>query len=223
MEAKLPGCGLKASPHIESHIKTLKAKYFALTELLALSGFEWHEEKMMLACEKSAYDEITKGKKDASGLYDKPFPHYHSLGQIYAKDHDMGANAGNVDDDEEKIRLEVANVNQHEGEDESGNDFDTSFSVPNTQQQKNAETIADVGPKLDGLVHALSTDINLTEMQQLEGELTKMEFLVPMELFKVTNFLAKEHDLLRVFFNMSDERKNAYVTTLLQTWMHNDI
>ncbi|XP_050138455.1 uncharacterized protein LOC126614828 isoform X2 [Malus sylvestris] len=205
---------------------------------------------MMLACEKSAYDEAKKGKKDASGLYDKPFPHYHSLGEIYAKDRDVGANAGNADDDEEEVRLEDANVNQHEGEDESGNDFDTSFSVPNTQQQRNAESntsnisrkrarvademakqfsimakaIADVGPKLDGLVHALSTDINLTEMQQkLDSELTKMEFLSPMDLFKVTNFLAKEHDLLKVFFNMSDERKSAYVTTLLQTWMHNDI
>ncbi|RXH83762.1 hypothetical protein DVH24_006015 [Malus domestica] len=229
---------------------TQQKKYFALTELLALSGFEWNEEKMMLACEKSAYDEATKGKKDASGLYDKPFPHYHSLGEIYAKDRAMGANAGNADDDEEEVRLEDANVNQHEGEDESGNDFDTSFSVPNTQQQRNAESntsnisrkrtrvademakqfsimakaIADVGPKIDGLVHALSTDINLTEMQQkLDSELTKMEFLSPMDLFKVTNFLAKEHDLLRVFFNMSDERKSAYVTTLLQTWMHNDI
>ncbi|RXH97394.1 hypothetical protein DVH24_007740 [Malus domestica] len=40
MEAKLLGCGLKASPHIESRIKTLKEKYFALTELLALSGMK---------------------------------------------------------------------------------------------------------------------------------------------------------------------------------------
>ncbi|KAB2623898.1 hypothetical protein D8674_037851 [Pyrus ussuriensis x Pyrus communis] len=234
MEAKLPGCGLKASPHIESRIKMLKAKYFALTELLALSGFEWNEEKMMLACEKSVYDETTKGKKDASGLYNKPFPHYHSLGEIYAKDRVVGANVGNADDDEEEVRLEDANVNQNEGEDESGNDFDTSFSVPNTQQQRNAESntsnrsrkrarvrdemakqfsvmakaIADVGPKLDGLVHALSTDINLIEMQQkLDGH----------------QLLAKEHDLLMVFFNMSDERKSAYVTTLLQTWVHNDV
>ncbi|CAN6685443.1 unnamed protein product [Malus baccata var. baccata] len=161
MEAKLLGCGLKASPHIESHIKTLKEKYFALTELLALSGFEWNEEKMM-ACEK--------------------------------------------------IRLEDANANQNEGQDESGNDFDISFSRARVGDEMAkefsimAKAIADVGPKLDGLVHAL-----------------KMEFLSPMELFQVTNFLAKEHDLMRVFFNMSDERKSAYVTTLLQTWMHNDV
>ncbi|XP_050125783.1 uncharacterized protein LOC126603069 [Malus sylvestris] len=106
MEAKLLGCRLKVSPHIESRIKMFKAKYFALTELLALSGFEWNEEKMMLACEKSVYDETTKGKKDVSGLYDKHFLHYHSLGEIYAKDRVVGANVGNTDDDEEEVRLE---------------------------------------------------------------------------------------------------------------------
>ncbi|CAN6557307.1 unnamed protein product [Malus baccata var. baccata] len=148
---------------------------------------------MMLACEKSVCDETTNGKKDARGLYDKPFPHYHSLGEIYATDRVVGANTGNADDDEEQVRLEDANVNQIEGEDET-----------------------DVGPKLDGLVHALSTDINLTEVQEkLNCELSKMEFLAPMELFQVTNFLAKEHDLLRFFFNMFDERKSAYGMTSL--------
>ncbi|CAN6562247.1 unnamed protein product [Malus baccata var. baccata] len=202
MEAKLPGCGLKVCPYIESRIKTLKAKYFALTELLSLSEFEWNEEKMMLVCEKSVYDETVKGKKDASGLYDKPFPHYHSLGEIHAKDRVVGANAGNANDDEEEVRFEDANVNQNEGKDENGNDFDTSFSVPNTQQQRNiaevntsnsghnrarvgdemakqfsitAKAIGDVGPKLDGLVHALSTNKNLIEMQQkLDSEFCKM-------------------------------------------------
>ncbi|RXH83355.1 hypothetical protein DVH24_005608 [Malus domestica] len=166
---------------------------------------------MMLACEKSVYDETTKGKKDASGLYDKPFPHYHSLGEIYAKDCVVGANVGNVDGDEKEVRLEDANVNQNEGKDESGNDFDTSFLVPNTQQQRNAESntsnsghkrarvgdemakqffimgksIANVGPKLDGLVHALATNINLTEMKQkLDGELEKWSFWLPWNYFK---------------------------------------
>lgn len=65
-------------------------------------------------------------------------------------------------------------------------------------------------PKFNGLVHALATDINLTEMQQkLDGRLSKMKFLTPKELFQATNFLAKDHDLLRVVFNMSDEKKSA--------------
>lgn len=87
-----------------------------------------------------------------------------------------------------------------------------------------AQAIAGVGPKLDGLVHVLSTEINLTELQEkLHGELSKMEFLTSLQLFKVTNFLAKEHDLLRVFFTMHDESKREYVTTLLETWEQSSV
>lgn len=58
-----------------------------------------------------------------------------------------------------------------------------------------------MGPKLDDLVHVLLTEINLTELQEkLHGELSNMKFFTSLQLFKVTNFLAKEHDLLRVFF-----------------------
>ncbi|KAB2608596.1 hypothetical protein D8674_011764 [Pyrus ussuriensis x Pyrus communis] len=238
MEARLLGCGLKVFSYIQPRIKTLKAKYFTITELLALSGFEGNKEKMMFVCEKSVYYETTKGKKDASGLYDKAFPHYHTLGKIYAKDRVVGANASNVDNKEEEVRLEDANVNvnENEGEDESGYDVDTYFLVPNTLQRQNAESNtsnsghkrARVGDeiahqfsamakdlmsnlKFDGLVHAFSTDINLTQMQQkLDGELNKIEILAPMKLFQFTNFLAKEYNLLRVFFTMSDERKSAY-------------
>ena len=60
MEAKLPNCGLKASPHIESQVKTLKAKYCALHELLSQSGFGWNDEHMMLMCEKNVYDKWVK-------------------------------------------------------------------------------------------------------------------------------------------------------------------
>ncbi|KAF4388845.1 hypothetical protein F8388_012597 [Cannabis sativa] len=50
LEAKLPSSNLKASPHIESRIKTLKGKYSCLAELLLLSGFNWDEvnEKMQV-------------------------------------------------------------------------------------------------------------------------------------------------------------------------------
>ncbi|KAI5317979.1 hypothetical protein L3X38_037686 [Prunus dulcis] len=269
LEAKIPGCGLKVSPHIESRVKTLKLKYFALTEMLSLSGFGWNEEKMMLVCEKSVYDEWVKSKKEASVLYDKSFPHYYLLGEIYGKDRAVGTNVGNADDYEEEVRHEDATMNHNEGEDDfvenvnmnvdSGSpfegldDFDASFAQPNTQQQRPthstssvannsrnkmpnvvdemtkqfssmAQAIARVGPKLDDLVHVLSTEINLTELQEkLHGELSKMEFLTSLQLFKVTNFLAKEHDLLRVFFTMHDESKREYVTTLLQTWEQSGI
>ncbi|KAF4394122.1 hypothetical protein F8388_017935, partial [Cannabis sativa] len=108
LEAKLPGSNLKASPHIESRIKTLKEKYSCLAELLLLSGFNWDEVHSTLVCEKSEFDEYVKKRKDASGLYRKSFPYYHKLAEIYGRDRSTGANAGNADDDEEEIRHDDA-------------------------------------------------------------------------------------------------------------------
>ncbi|XP_057530513.1 uncharacterized protein LOC130808954 [Amaranthus tricolor] len=41
----LPGCGLKALPHIDSRLKTLVAKFRAISQMLNTSGFVWNDEK----------------------------------------------------------------------------------------------------------------------------------------------------------------------------------
>lgn len=60
MEARLLRYGLKVFSYIQPQIKTLKANYFTITELLTLSGFEANKEKMMFVFEKSVYYETTK-------------------------------------------------------------------------------------------------------------------------------------------------------------------
>ena len=60
MEAKLPGCAIKASPHIESRVKWFKQKYCAMTNMLSLSGFGLDADKMILQCEKNLSDEYVK-------------------------------------------------------------------------------------------------------------------------------------------------------------------
>lgn len=56
MEEKLPGCGLKADPHIESKIKTLKRH---LAYILAIEengdGFWWDDEQTMVVGNKEAF------------------------------------------------------------------------------------------------------------------------------------------------------------------------
>ncbi|KAH9778941.1 Myb DNA-bind 3 domain-containing protein [Citrus sinensis] len=106
LELKIPGCGLKASPHIESRVKYFKLKHNVVADMLALSGFGWDSEKSMIVCDKSVYDEYVKKRKDASGLFLKPFPHYYTLSEIFGRDRANGANAGNADDDEEEVRHE---------------------------------------------------------------------------------------------------------------------
>lgn len=51
---------------------------------------------------------------------------------------------------------------------------------------------------------------------KLDGELSKIEGLTGLQVFQATNILATNHDLLRVFFIISDERKKIYVTNLLE-------
>ncbi|ESR57637.1 hypothetical protein CICLE_v10024558mg [Citrus x clementina] len=63
LELKIPGCGLKASPHIESRVKYFKLKHNVVADMLALSGFGWDSEKSMIVCDKSVYDEYVKGSK----------------------------------------------------------------------------------------------------------------------------------------------------------------
>ncbi|BFG41001.1 hypothetical protein CerSpe_272750 [Prunus speciosa] len=133
LEAKLPNSWLKASPHIESRVKTLKGKYGALADTLSQSGFGWNEEDMMLVCEKGVFDAWAKNKKDASDLFGKSFPHYYALGEIYRKDRAIGTNAGNADDDEEDVRRDDASAHQNRS---VGDDFiEDMFSNPNGGSQ----------------------------------------------------------------------------------------
>ncbi|KAK9272237.1 hypothetical protein L1049_002608 [Liquidambar formosana] len=113
LEEKLSGCGLQATPHIESRVKTLKSKYNNIQEMLGGSGFGWDAARKMSICEREAYDlwvkaitsgavillsalivfGLLQGHKDAKGLWQKPFPHLDELGIIFGKDRANGKRA----------------------------------------------------------------------------------------------------------------------------------
>ncbi|KAM5572598.1 hypothetical protein ABKV19_012579 [Rosa sericea] len=263
MEAKMPGCGIQASPHIESRVKTLKKKYYALAEMLSQSGFGWNDDEMMLVCERRVYDEWVQKRRYASGLYSKPFPYYYMLGEIYGKAREVGAYIDNADDDREEFRQEDedANIDQILGvndDDAAGNlnlnvdmnvesqsegseEFDVSYTLgtPSAQQRRPTESapsvsdhgrrvkakvmeemsknVSTMSSKIDALVNIFSSDKEVAELQaKLDSELNKIDGLTEFQVFRATNILARQHDLLRVFFGMSEERKQTYVTYLLE-------
>ena len=57
---KIPGCGLTASPHIESRVRHFRTKYGAIEVMLANSGFSWDENRKMVQCEKQQYEDHCK-------------------------------------------------------------------------------------------------------------------------------------------------------------------
>lgn len=59
LDKKLPGCGIKAKPHIESRIKTLKMKFQTIQEILTrpnCSGFGWDLDKKIVTAKKAVWD-----------------------------------------------------------------------------------------------------------------------------------------------------------------------
>ena len=57
LEEKLLISGLKASPHIESRVKTLKKQFNAIMDMLTHdSGFSWDIEKKMVLCDQDVFE-----------------------------------------------------------------------------------------------------------------------------------------------------------------------
>lgn len=50
LKSRLPGCNLKASPHIESRLKTLKKHCDAITDMKDAFGIEWRSADCTLIC-----------------------------------------------------------------------------------------------------------------------------------------------------------------------------
>ncbi|KAK9183343.1 hypothetical protein WN944_026494 [Citrus x changshan-huyou] len=113
-----------------------------LEAILEENGFGWDSEAMKLICDKSVFEDYVKKRPTASGLFNKPFPHYYTLGEIYGRDCVIGANAGNADDDEEEVRQED-NLNVNLGNDSTNevsmNDFGDDISSVDKSAPSQAE------------------------------------------------------------------------------------
>ncbi|KAI9081721.1 hypothetical protein K1719_036324 [Acacia pycnantha] len=73
MEEKLPGCGIKACPHITSRIKTLKKLWQTAYDMVYgpnTSGFGWDPDTKCVTADKDVWDEYIKYKTKVSNWYD---------------------------------------------------------------------------------------------------------------------------------------------------------
>ncbi|KAK6160278.1 hypothetical protein DH2020_003659 [Rehmannia glutinosa] len=84
LKSKLPGCNIKASPHIESRLKLLKRQYDAITEMQGAAGMQWDDKDNLLICEDDdVWEEWVQTHTDAKGLRNKQFPYYNDLHVLF--------------------------------------------------------------------------------------------------------------------------------------------
>ncbi|KAI9118815.1 hypothetical protein K1719_010260 [Acacia pycnantha] len=82
MEEKLPGCGIKACPHITSRIKTLKKLWQTAYDMVYgtnTSGFGWDPDTKCVTADKEVWDEYIKAHSRAAQFRTKSFPNFESL------------------------------------------------------------------------------------------------------------------------------------------------
>ncbi|KAL8506100.1 hypothetical protein ACS0TY_017091 [Phlomoides rotata] len=128
LKVSLPNSGLKAKPHIESRIKTLKKDFHIVYDMLNgsnTSGFGMDPIKKCITVEKPSHPTHSVWRN-------KNFPFYDDLLIVFRKDRSTGANVdGPADMDEEIQREKNNNEEINNVETTMGNgleDFDDSFS-----------------------------------------------------------------------------------------------
>ncbi|XLS51529.1 hypothetical protein HN51_012206 [Arachis hypogaea] len=77
---KIPGCDLKANPHIQSRMKLLKGQYFAIVEMMGMagSGFSWNDKDKIIVVERQIFNKWKRSHPNANGLYNILFPYLRS-------------------------------------------------------------------------------------------------------------------------------------------------
>lgn len=159
------------------------------------------------------------------------------------KQEDEGANTDQIlgvnDDAAENLNLNV-DMNM-ESQSEGSEEFDVSCTLgtPSAQQRRPTQSapsdsdhgrrvkakvveemsknVSTMTSKIDALINIFSIDKEVAELQvKLDSELNKIEGLTELQIFRATNILARQYDLLRVFFSMSEERQKTYIRHLLE-------
>ncbi|XVF66593.1 hypothetical protein PTKIN_Ptkin10aG0049700 [Pterospermum kingtungense] len=118
---KLPNANIKAKPHIESRIKTLKRDWAIVYDMVKgdnTSGFGWDNQETCLLI--SSVHVIYQSHKDAALFRTRSFHFFNELSQIYAKDHATGKDAQTTADIIEEIHI----AGNDEGNDGRNTDFE---------------------------------------------------------------------------------------------------
>ncbi|XP_019157564.1 PREDICTED: uncharacterized protein At2g29880-like [Ipomoea nil] len=136
---KIPNCTIKAKPHIESRIKTLKKEWSIIHDMVQgknTSGFGWNDQKHMVYAEDAIWESYLISHKEAAPFRTRSFRFYNELSAIYSKDRATGKDAQTADDVVEEIQDEEQNDIRADTEDSAFvglDDIDLTSTQPEPQ------------------------------------------------------------------------------------------
>ncbi|KAM5548341.1 hypothetical protein ABKV19_002341 [Rosa sericea] len=238
IEQKLPNCGLKANPHIESRVKTLKKQTLAISDMIAnSSGFSWDHENKMVVCEKQVYDDWVKVHKEAKGLRLKPFIHYDSLVEAFGRDRANGLGAEGPAEANEDVNNDNEFVDL-EGPAEAENIVPTpatrtiSSASNSTRTRKRArdayaQCLGDMASTLRSFVDVTKTHLETmkevllndhaasTKRGKLVEELMKIEGLNDYDVLEAAAIIIGDDSKIELLFSLPDNLKSQWIYKLL--------
>ncbi|KAA8538094.1 hypothetical protein F0562_027702 [Nyssa sinensis] len=229
LNVKLPGVGIKAKPHIESRIKTMKKDFNIVYDMLYgpnTSGFGWDNDKKCVVAEPLVWEEYIESHKGATMFKNKSLPHFEELLIIFGKDRATGRNVQTVADVVEELDKEGAEneTKTCDGLDEN----DASLSFAPTHNTKNSseecssqrrrrrsqsndnllEAIKEVGLAMGKeikeftikLTEAIGYDVAVIEKRvRINEELLKLRIISMFERHKATLQIARDHETIDFF------------------------
>ncbi|KAG8383971.1 hypothetical protein BUALT_Bualt04G0069300 [Buddleja alternifolia] len=232
MQVSLPNSRLKAKPHIESRIKTIKKDFTIVYDMLNspnTSGFGWDPIKKCITAEKSVWDAYLQSHPSHSSWQNKSFPFFEDLLIIFGKDRATGTNAEGPADMMEEIQRE-----QEHGLE----DTDASMQSPrneglhNQKKRKRSRSEDNMTVMMDDAASvigneiakagevfskAIGVDAEISEKRQrIDSEIRKIHHITTREIIKAVCHIARDHELTDVFFSMTDKGKEEMVESILR-------
>ncbi|KAA8541963.1 hypothetical protein F0562_023115 [Nyssa sinensis] len=246
LNVKLPGAGIKAKPHIESRIKTMKRDFNIVYDMLYgpnTSGFGWDNDKKCVVAESPVWEEYIKSHKGAAMFKNKSLPHFEELLIIFGKDRATGKNAETAADVVEELDKEGAENKTNTGDGLDENDASLSFAPTHNTRTSSEEyssqrrrrrsrsndsfleAIKEVGLAMGREIK--ESTIKLTEVMgydvtvaakrvRINDELLKLPTISMFERHKATLQIARDHETTDVFFTIADDEKEEWVKALLR-------
>ncbi|KAH9612778.1 hypothetical protein KSS87_022709 [Heliosperma pusillum] len=197
----IPGCGLKALPHIDSRLKTLVTKFRAIVQMLGTSGFNWDDERKMISVERSVYDEYCKKSATVKVLIDS------------GDDEDIiFSNAVESADPLKKVKREHSikrKGGKKEGESSSNSKL-ASLQGFMKDMNVHLSTMANVMSR----AHERKQEIKENSDKVLDT-LLGLEGITPEQALEVAQILAAQPSKLMIFFKCPDALKCIFVKSLL--------